>query len=106
MSIYRKIITNGLVAVAAAATPLLAGPAHAASASTSGPLAAQPLNIAAIGDSFASGQGDKSTSGWIDDYCYLSSLAAPQQAEALLNGVRPATFTTAACNGSVIEDPT
>ncbi|HLY65615.1 MAG TPA: hypothetical protein VKU60_08775, partial [Chloroflexota bacterium] len=105
MSIYRKIITTGLVALAAAATPLLAGPAQAASAQTSGPLAAQPLNIAAIGDSFASGQGDKG-SGWLNDYCYLSSLAAPQQAEALLNGVRPATFTTSACNGSVIEDPT
>jgi hypothetical protein len=102
MSKHRTIITTGLVALAAAAS-LLAEPAHAA-ASTSGPLAARPLNIAAIGDSFASGQGDKGSGSWLNADCYLSSLAAPQQAVALLEGVRPTTFTSAACNGAVIVE--
>jgi hypothetical protein len=104
MSFRRKIFTAGLVALATTATGLVAVPAHAAAAQPASAGAAQPLNFAAIGDSFASGQGDIGA-GWIDPApCYRSAGAAPQQAAALLNSVRPVDFTSVACNGATVED--
>lgn len=97
MSVRRKIFTAGLVALATTATPLLGVPAHAATTQTAS-AAAPPLNIVAIGDSFASGQGDIGA-GWIDPACYRSAGAAPERAAGMLN----ATFTSFACSGSVIE---
>lgn len=101
MFTLRRILTSGLVALAAA-TPLLAGPAHAATTQPASAVAAQPLNIVAIGDSFASGQGDIGA-GWIDPACYRSAGAAPERAAGLLNAIQPVTFTSFACSGSVIE---
>jgi len=98
MYTFRRTLTIGLVTLAAA-TPLFTAAAHAAAAI--GP----PLNIVAIGDSFASGQGDMG-SGWLDSACYRSAGAAPQRAAAqLIAQGLPVTFTSFACNGSVIENP-
>jgi hypothetical protein len=109
MSIYRKILTGrtmftaGLVALAA--TPLLTVPAHAATAQPLTAVTAQPLNVAAIGDSYASGEGDKG-SGWIDAGCQRSAGAAPERAAGQLNAAnRPVSFTSFACAGSMIENP-
>ena len=93
MSVYRKILAAGLVALATA-SPLLAIPAHAATT--------QPLNVAAIGDSYASGEGDIG-SGWIDPACQRSAGAAPERAASQLNGIRTVNFTSFACEGSVID---
>jgi len=95
--IRRTIFTTGVLALAAAlaATPLRAAPAHAATT-------AQPLNVVAIGDSYASGEGDIG-SGWIDSACQRSAGAAPEQAASKLNAIRPVGFTSFACLGSVID---
>ena len=94
MSSCRKILTAGLTALAAA-SQLLASPAHAAAT-------AQPLNVVAIGDSYASGEGDIG-SGWIDSACQRSAGAASERAAGQLNGIRPVSFTSFACQGSVID---
>ena len=94
MFTYRKISIAGLAAFAAA-TPLFAGAVRAAA--STGP----PLNIVAIGDSYASGQGDMG-SGWLDATCYRSYNAAARLAEEDLN--RPVNFTFLACNGSTISN--
>ena len=97
MFTYRKISIAGLAVVAAAA-PLLAAPVRAAA--SVGP----PVNIVAIGDSYASGEGDKG-SGWIDSTCERSAGAAPQRAAGLLNATnRPVNFTSVACFGSTINN--
>ena len=89
-------VLAGLAAVAAA--PLLAAPARAAA--STGP----PLNIVALGDSYASGQGDEG-SGWLDATCYRSYYAAARYAEQQLNKTnRPVNFTFLACNGSTISN--
>jgi lysophospholipase L1-like esterase len=93
MSLCRKILAAGLAALATA-TMLLAAPAHAATT--------QPLHIVTIGDSYASGEGDKG-SGWIDPACERSAGAAPQRAAAQLNSIWPVNFTSFACLGSVID---
>jgi hypothetical protein len=101
MSLIRKIFAGGLVALAAT-TPLLAVPAHAATTQPLNAVAAQPLNVVAIGDSYASGEGDKG-SGWTDSSCQRSVGAAPQRAASQLDSIRPVSFTSFACYGSVIE---
>ena len=99
MFIYRKISIAGL-AVLAAATPLLAAPVRAAA--STGP----PLNIVALGDSYASGQGDKTSAGWLDPTCYRSYNAAARLAEEHLTTATNQTvnFTFLACNGSTINN--
>lgn len=62
--IRRTIFTTGVLALAATT--------------------AQPLNVVAIGDSYASGEGDIG-SGWIDSACQRSAGAAPEQAASQLN---------------------
>src|SRR5690349_6318414 len=79
--------------------PLLAAPGRAAA--SVGP----PLNIVALGDSYASGQGGKPAGGnWFDAACYRSARAAAQQAAGLLTANRPVNFTSVACNGSTISN--
>jgi lysophospholipase L1-like esterase len=100
MRFSRTVLIAGVVALLAA-TPLLipplTGPAHAATT-------AQPLNIVALGDSYASGDGDIG-SGWTDAACLRSAGAAPEQAAGLLNAIRPVTFTSFACYNTVVQDP-
>ncbi|HEY6310969.1 MAG TPA: hypothetical protein VIY52_09200 [Streptosporangiaceae bacterium] len=91
------IIIPGLAALATV-IPLFAVPAAAA-------ISPAPLNIVAVGDSYASGEGDIG-SGWINASCERSAGAAPQRAAEQLNGVRPATFTSFACLNGVIEGGT
>lgn len=91
------IIIPGLAALATI-IPLFAGPASAA-------ISPAPLNIVAVGDSYASGDGDIG-SGWIDAPCERSAGAAPEQAAEQLNGDRPVTFTSFACLNGVIEGGT
>ena len=99
MFTYRKISIAGLAALAAA-TPLLAAPVRAAA--SIGP----PLNIVALGDSYASGQGDKTSAGWLDPTCYRSYNAAARLAEEHLATATNQTvnFTFLACNGSTINN--
>jgi lysophospholipase L1-like esterase len=104
MSVRRKIFTAGLVGLAIT-TPLLAVPAHAATTLPASAIAAQPLNVVAIGDSYASGEGDIG-SGWVDSTCQRSAGAAPERAADLLGGIQPVSFTSFACYGSVIESTT
>jgi serine/threonine-protein kinase len=87
------IITTRLAALAVV-SPLLAVPAHAATT--------QPLNAVAIGDSYASGEGDIGPE-WLDPACHRSAGAAPERAAIQLNAVRPVAFTSFACYGSVID---
>jgi len=93
----RALIT-GLAALAAA-TSTLAIPGASARAATT----PQPLNVVALGDSYASGEGDIGA-GWSIPSCDLSNGAAPQRAAAQLNAVRPVIFATYACTGATIED--
>lgn len=92
-----RLLITGFAALAAACS-MLAVPGSAARAATT----PAPLNFVALGDSYASGQGDIG-SGWTDPSCYRSAGAAPQQAAALLNSVRPVDFTSFACNGATVE---
>lgn len=82
------------VATAAALTGIATTPARAAS---------PQLNVVAVGDSYASGEGAKG-SDWIDGYCHRSALAAPQLAANMLNQVWSTQFSSVACSGSVIQN--
>jgi hypothetical protein len=82
------------VAATAAVCGIGAAPAHAAGSS---------LNVVAVGDSYASGEGAKG-SGWIDSACHRSPLAAPQLAAAMLGQVWNTQFSSVACSGSVIQN--
>src|SRR6202046_470053 len=88
----RKVGASVAAGVMAALTLTgVAGPsAHAASSQ---------LNIVAIGDSYASGEGAKGP-GWSDSNPHRSALAAPQEAAQQIT----TSFTSVACSGSVIED--
>jgi lysophospholipase L1-like esterase len=108
LSVKRTFLIAGTVLMLAA-TPLLIPPAHAATAGHAATAAqtstaAQPLNIVALGDSYASGDGDIG-SGWTDAACLRSAGAAPERAADLLNTIRPVTFTSLACYNTVVDEP-
>jgi lysophospholipase L1-like esterase len=60
----------------------------------------RPLNIVAVGDSYASGEGAMG-GGWQNTACHRSALAGPSQAADRLIALRPGTtFASAACSGA------
>jgi len=93
-----KLLITGLAAFAAA-VPLLAMAPGQARAATS----AMPLNFVAIGDSYASGEGDIGA-GWLDPACDRSAGAAPQRAATTFSSIRPVGFESFACSGATVED--
>jgi hypothetical protein len=69
---------------------------------TSRPAAAAPLplNLVAVGDSYASGEGARGA-GWANAACHRSSLAGPENAAARLVLSRPgSSFSSFACSGA------
>jgi hypothetical protein len=59
--------------------------------------------VAAVGDSFASGEGNK-LGGWVDGECHRSFAAWPQVvARSLENATTSVTFLSLACTGAGIE---
>jgi hypothetical protein len=93
-----RVLITGFAALAAA-TSMLAVPGASARAA----ITPQPLYFVALGDSYASGEGDIG-SGWSIPSCDLSNGAAPQRAASQLNAVRPVIFATYACSGATVED--
>jgi hypothetical protein len=86
---HRMALSAVLLAVAGLA---VATPARAA---------APVMNIWAVGDSYASGQGAMHPQyGWDSPSCYRSRLAGPQDAANQLSQWRPTTFMSLACSGA------
>lgn len=59
--------------------------------------------VAAVGDSFASGEGNR-LDGWVDKTCHRSRVAWPAQvAERLENATTAVTFLSFACSGAEVD---
>jgi hypothetical protein len=84
-------------AAALAATLTVVGLAGSARPAAAAPF---PLNIVAVGDSYASGDGARG-GGWTNAGCRRSSLAGPENAATRLVLLRPgSSFTSFACSGA------
>ncbi len=102
MSIRRRSLTTwAVVVLLAAASPLVTAPLSGVAHAAAGP---PPLNIVALGDSYASGDGDIGA-GWTDAACLRSASAAPEQAADQLSSIRPVSFSSLACYDTVVENP-
>ncbi len=59
--------------------------------------------VAAVGDSFASGEGNR-LDGWVDESCHRSRVAWPAQvAERLESAMTAVTFLSFACSGAEVD---
>lgn len=77
--------------------------AAGSSASATKEMTFRDVLVAAIGDSFASGEGNK-LKGWADEQCHRSSVAWPAElARRLENASTAVTFLSFACSGAEIS---
>jgi hypothetical protein len=92
ITLSRRTVAFAIVVALGASLALI--PTSPAGAAT------RTLRVIAVGDSYASGEGAIG-SGWTNAFCHRSSLAAPQNAAGQLATLRPVSFSSLACSGSI-----